>query len=35
MALAYNHEEITARELNPRLLELEGISRETIEATDG
>jgi len=32
MALAYNHEEITARELNPRLLELEGISRETIEA---
>jgi Fe-Mn family superoxide dismutase len=32
MALAYNHDEITARELNPRLLELEGISRETIEA---
>jgi superoxide dismutase, Fe-Mn family len=32
MALAYNHVEITARELNPRLLELEGISRETIEA---
>jgi Fe-Mn family superoxide dismutase len=32
MALAYNHDEIAARELNPRLLELEGISRETIEA---
>jgi superoxide dismutase, Fe-Mn family len=32
MALAYNTDEITARELNPRLLELEGISRETIEA---
>ena len=32
MALAYNHDEITSRELNPRLLELEGISRETIEA---
>jgi Fe-Mn family superoxide dismutase len=32
MALAYNHDEITARELNPRLLELEGISRETTEA---
>jgi Fe-Mn family superoxide dismutase len=32
MALAYNHEEITARELKPVLLELEGISRETVEA---
>src|SRR5438876_8526449 len=32
MALAYNHEEITARELKPALLELDGISRETIEA---
>ncbi|HEY3962037.1 MAG TPA: Fe-Mn family superoxide dismutase [Gaiellaceae bacterium] len=32
MALAYNHEEITARELKPALLELEGISRETVEA---
>jgi Fe-Mn family superoxide dismutase len=32
MALAYNHEEITARELKPALSELEGISRETIEA---
>jgi superoxide dismutase, Fe-Mn family len=32
MALAYNHEEIAARELNPSLLELDGISRETIEA---
>ena len=32
MALAYNHEEITARKLNPALLELDGISRETIEA---
>src|SRR3954469_5138473 len=32
MALAYNHEEITPRELKPALLELEGISRETIEA---
>src|SRR5947208_10416239 len=32
MALAYNHDEITARELKPQLLELEGISRETIEA---
>lgn len=32
MTLAYNHEEITARKLNPVLLELEGISRETIEA---
>jgi superoxide dismutase, Fe-Mn family len=32
MALAYNHEEITPRELKPALLEMEGISRETIEA---
>lgn len=32
MALAYNHDEITPRELKPALLELEGISRETIEA---
>ena len=32
MALAYNFEEIAARELKPALLELEGISRETIEA---
>jgi superoxide dismutase, Fe-Mn family len=32
MGLAYNHEEVTARELKPALLELDGISRETIEA---
>jgi Fe-Mn family superoxide dismutase len=32
MALAYNHEEITARELKPALYELDGISRESIEA---
>jgi superoxide dismutase, Fe-Mn family len=32
MALAYNHEEITARELKPALLELDGISRESVEA---
>ena len=32
MALAYNHEEIAARELKPSLLELDGISRETVEA---
>lgn len=32
MTLAYNHEEIAARELRPVLLELEGISRESIEA---
>jgi Fe-Mn family superoxide dismutase len=32
MALAYNHEEIAARELKPALLELDGISGETIEA---
>jgi superoxide dismutase, Fe-Mn family len=30
--LAFNHEEITARELKPALLELDGISRETVEA---
>jgi len=30
--LAYNHEEITARELKPGLLELDGISRESVEA---
>jgi len=32
MALAYNHEEITPRDLKPALLELDGISRETVEA---
>jgi Fe-Mn family superoxide dismutase len=32
MALAYNHEEITARELKPALFELDGISREAIES---
>jgi len=32
MALAYNLDEIAARELKPSLLELDGISRETIEA---
>src|SRR5437660_3026987 len=32
MPLAYNHEEITPRELKPALFELDGISRETIEA---
>ena len=32
MALAYNHEEITPRELKPAVFELDGISRETIEA---
>ena len=32
MALAYNHEEIIPRELKPALLELDGISRETVEA---
>jgi superoxide dismutase, Fe-Mn family len=32
MALAYNLDEIAARELKPTLLELDGISRETIEA---
>src|SRR6266542_4608643 len=30
--LAFNHEEITARPLKPALFELDGISRETIEA---
>jgi Fe-Mn family superoxide dismutase len=30
--LAVNHEEITARELKPALLELDGISRESVEA---
>jgi Fe-Mn family superoxide dismutase len=32
MVLAYNLDEIAARELKPTLLELDGISRETIEA---
>jgi Fe-Mn family superoxide dismutase len=32
MALAFNFEEITARELKPSLLELDGISRESVEA---
>src|SRR5258708_10966768 len=32
MALAYNFEEITPRELKPALYELDGISRETVEA---
>ena len=30
--LAFNHEEIFPRELKPALYELDGISRETIEA---
>ena len=30
--MAFNHEEIVARELKPALLELDGISRETIQA---
>jgi len=30
--LAYNHQEITARQLKPELLELDGISRESVEA---
>jgi Fe-Mn family superoxide dismutase len=30
--LAYNHQEITARQLKPQLLELDGISRESVEA---
>jgi Fe-Mn family superoxide dismutase len=30
--LAFNHEEITARELKPALFELDGISRESVEA---
>src|SRR5205809_7878911 len=32
MAVAYKHDEIAPRELKPVLLELDGISRETIEA---
>jgi Fe-Mn family superoxide dismutase len=32
LALAYNHEEISAQPLNPALLELDGISKETVEA---
>lgn len=32
MALAYNHDEIVPRPLKPSLLELEGISRATVEA---
>src|SRR4051795_5959259 len=32
MALAYNHEEIAARDLKPSLLELDGISPQTIQA---
>src|SRR3954468_23234182 len=32
MALAYNHDEIIPRELKPALYELDGISRETVEA---
>lgn len=32
MALAYNHEEISAQPLKPALLELDGISKETVEA---
>src|SRR5919109_4661273 len=30
--LAFNHEEIAPRQLKPELLELDGISRETVEA---
>ena len=30
--MAFNHEEIVARALKPALLELDGISRETMEA---
>ena len=30
--LAFNHEEIVPRPLRPELLELDGISRETVEA---
>jgi len=30
--MAFNHEEILARELKPALLELDGISRETMQA---
>src|SRR5436190_12531237 len=32
MSLAYNHTEIAARELKPALYELEGISRQAVEA---
>src|ERR671915_763192 len=32
MALAFQFEEITPRELKPQLLELDGISRESVEA---
>jgi superoxide dismutase, Fe-Mn family len=32
MSLAYNHTEIAARELKPSLYELEGISRQAVEA---
>ncbi|HUK98433.1 MAG TPA: Fe-Mn family superoxide dismutase [Gaiellaceae bacterium] len=32
MAVAHKHDEITPRELKPALLEMEGISRETVEA---
>ena len=32
MSLAYNHAELVARELKPALYELDGISRQTIEA---
>ena len=32
MALAFRFEEITARELKPQVLELDGISRESVEA---
>jgi Fe-Mn family superoxide dismutase len=32
MSLAYNHAEIVARELKPALFELDGISRQTVEA---
>jgi superoxide dismutase, Fe-Mn family len=32
VALAYNHDQVVARELKPALLELEGISRESVEA---
>src|SRR5256885_10411637 len=30
--LAFNHEEITPRQLKPELLQLDGISRESVEA---
>src|SRR5579862_9293411 len=32
MSLAYNHAEVVARELKPELYELEGISRQAVEA---